>query len=137
MDTTDQNPYSEGTLGSVRWKREHGVPLSDEEQHQANALREAIAAMLHPPMFTFFDDHPSAVTHVNTVGAGALVWCTNCGPWIDDDAWVDAETLLDQPISEFMQAVLDAESTLALVDRCELCKDQEASTQKPESNKDP
>ena len=82
--------------------------------------------MIRPPsapVAKWFDDHLPSVQHVETVGAGALVWCTNCGPWIDDDAWVDAETLLDRPINELMKAALAAERPLSVVARCSLCED--------------
>lgn len=71
----------------------------------------------------WFAVHLPSIQHIETVGVGALVWCTNCGPWVDDDARVDAEALLDRPINELMEAALAAERPPTVMDGCSLCDD--------------
>ena len=114
------------TIRDARALEKQGVHLVDQEGNCRTCEKPRLITMSEAlssaPIWQWFEDHLPSVQHVETVGVGALIWCANCGLWIDDDAWVDAETLLDQPISELMEAALSAEQPLSVVDKCSLCE---------------
>ena len=67
--------------------------------------------------------HFDSLLHVKTIGHIPITWCSNCGPWVDDDGLLDAEKLLDLPLENLLTAALHATDPMYVVEECTYCTD--------------